>query len=51
MTLAISSEFMKTCHNMNIIAHTTGGYASSPNGKSESHNKKLANIMRALLLD
>ena len=49
--LSRSSEFMKTCHNMNIIVQTTGGDASSLNGKSESPNKTLANIMRALLLN
>ena len=48
--LAVSSEFMRTCHNMNIIVHTTGGDASSLNGKSKSPNKTLANITRALLL-
>ena len=48
--LAISSEFMRPCHNMNIIVHTTGGYASSLNGKNEIPNKTLANITRALLL-
>ena len=47
--LARSSEFIKTCHNMNIIVQTTGGYYSSLNGKRESPNKTLANIMRALL--
>ena len=36
---------------MNIIVHTTGGYASSLDGKSEIPNKKLANITRDLLLD
>ena len=35
---------MRTCHKMNIIFQTTGGYASSINGKSESTNKKIANI-------
>ena len=25
--------FMKTCHNMNIIVQTIGGYSSSLNGK------------------
>ena len=45
-----SSEFMRTCHNMNIIVQTTGGYTSSLNGKSESPNKTLANIKRSLLL-
>ena len=49
--LARSSEFIRTCHNMNIIVQTTGGYSSSLNGKSESPNKKLANITRALLLN
>ena len=49
--LAISYEFMKTCHNMNIIVHTTGGYAYSINGKSESPYNTLANITRALLLN
>ena len=42
---------MKTCHNMNIIVQTTGGDASSINGKSESPNTTLANITRALLLN
>ena len=32
--LARSSEFMKTCHSMNIIVQTTGGDAYSLNGKS-----------------
>ena len=36
---------------MNIIFQTTGGDASSLNGKSESPNKTLANITRALLLN
>ena len=31
---ARSSEFMKTCHNMNIILQYTGGDASFLNGKS-----------------
>ena len=35
---------------MNIIVHTTGGDTSSINSKSESPNKTLANITRALLL-
>ena len=50
-TLARSSEFMKTCHNMNIIVQTTGGDASSLNGKSESPNKTLDNITRAIFLN
>ena len=49
--LSISSEFVKTCHIVNIIAQTTGGYASSIYGKSESTNKTLANITVALLLN
>ena len=32
-SLARSSEFMRTCHNMNIIGQTTGEYAYSLNGK------------------
>ena len=42
---------MRTCHNMNIIVQTTCGDASSINGKSESPNKTLANITRALFLN
>ena len=49
--LARSSEFMKSCHTMNIIVQTTGLYASSLNGKIECPNKTLANITRALLLN
>ena len=45
-----STEFMRTCHNMNIIVQTTGAYDSSLNVKSEIPNKKLANITRGLLL-
>ena len=48
--LSISSEFMKTCHNMNIIVQNTGGYSTYLNGKIESPNKTLANITRALSL-
>ena len=36
---------------MNIIVHTTGGDASSINGKSESPNKTLANITISLLMN
>ena len=46
-----SSEFMKTCHNMNIIVQTICVDVSSLNGKSESPNKKLANNTGALLLN
>ena len=49
--LARSLEFMRTCHNMNIIVQRTGGDSYSPNGKSESPNKTLANITRVLLLN
>ena len=45
-----SSEFMRTCHNRNIIVQNTGGYSSSLNGKSEISNNTLDNITRALLL-
>ena len=50
LSLAGSVEFIKTCHNMNIIVQTTGGDASSLNGKIESPNKKLSNITRNILL-
>ena len=36
---------------MNIIVHTTGGYASFLNGIIESPNNTLSNITRALLLN
>ena len=49
-SIARSSEFRRTCHNMKIIVQTTGGYASSLNGKSEIPNKTLDNITRALIL-
>ena len=49
--LAISYEFLNTCHNMNILVQTTGGDASSLNGKSESPNKTLDNITRAIFLN
>ena len=50
-TLSRSSEFMRRCHNMNIIVQATAGYDSSLNGKTESPNKTLYNITRALLLN
>ena len=37
--LARSSGFIRTCHNMNIIVQTTGGDASSINGKCESQRR------------
>ena len=49
--LARSSEYMRTCHNMNIIVQTTGGDDSSLNGKSESPNKTLANTTRVIILN
>ena len=49
--LARSSEFTKTCHNMNIIVQTTGRYAPPLNGKREIPNKTLANIKIYLLLN
>ena len=49
--LARYSEFMKTCHNMNIKVQTTGGYASSISGKSEIPDKTLANNTRALIMN
>ena len=49
--LARSSEFMKTCHNMNIIVKNTGGYESSINGKSEIPNKTISNITIDILLN
>ena len=48
---SISLEFMKTCHNMNIIVQTTFGYASSLHFKSGNYNKALDNIKRALLFN
>ena len=50
-SLSRSYEYMNTCHNMKIIVQTTGGYESTLNGKSESPNKTLASITRALLLN
>ena len=49
--LARYSEFMKTCHNMNIIVQNTGGDASSLNGKNEIPKKTLDNITRYILLN
>ena len=46
-----SSEFMKTCHDMNIIFQTTGGDTSYLKGKSKITNKTLANITKALRLN
>ena len=49
--MARYSEFMRTCHNMNIIVQTTCGYSCLLNGRSEIPNKTLAGITRALLLN
>ena len=48
--LSRSYEFMKTCHNINIIVQNIGGYAYFLNGKSESPSI-LSNITRVLLLN
>ena len=50
-SLSRSSEFMRTCHNMNIIFQTTGVYSYSLNGESEIPNKTIANIKRFFLLN
>ena len=44
------SEFMRTCHNINIIVQKNDEYAYSHNGKSEVSNKTLANTTRDFLL-
>ena len=49
--LEISSEFMKTFNNMNIIVQNIGGDASFINVKINIHNKTLANIKRYPLLN
>ena len=49
-SLERSSELMEKCHNMNIIVHNIGVYASSLNGKCEIPDKTLSNIMRVLIL-
>ena len=46
-----SSDIMKTCHNMNIIVQTTGGYASSLNVKRKIPNKILDHKTRVLLMN
>ena len=35
---------MNTCHNMNTVVNTIGGYESSLKGKSKIPNKTLANM-------
>ena len=49
--LGRSYEFMKTCHNMDIIVQTTGKDASSLNGKIRTLNNTLDNITRDLLMN
>ena len=49
--LVIYCEFMKIFHNMNITVQNIGVDSSYLNIKSESTNKTLANITRALLLN
>ena len=48
--LARSSEFMRTCNNMNIIVQIIGGDAYYLNGKIENPNNTIANITRDPLL-
>ena len=50
IALAISYEFIQTCHNMNIVVQTTGGDAYSLNGKIEIPNNNIDTITRALLM-
>ena len=50
VSLALFSEFIRACHNMNIIVQTTGGDASSINGKTEIPTNTLANTTRDLLM-
>ena len=49
-SLASFPEFMKTCHNMNIIVKNKGWDVYSLNGKIEIPNKALVKITRPLLL-
>ena len=49
--LARSSEFMNTCHNINIKIQTTCVYASSINRKIEIPNNTLAKITISLLMN
>ena len=48
--LTRSSEFINTCHTMNIMVQTVGWGASSLNGKIESPNLTLYNNTGSLLL-
>ena len=50
-SLKISSEFMRTCHNMNIIFQTTGVDAYSLNEKIKIPNKTLSNATIPILLN
>ena len=51
VALIIYSELMRTCHNMNIVVQTTGGYVYSINGKPERPHNTLAIIKKALLIN
>ena len=51
ITMVRSSEFMRKCHNMNIIVSTSVGDKASLNGKIESPDKTLNNIARNFLLN
>ena len=51
VSLARSSEFMKTCHIMNSIVKNKGWGAYSLNVKSKIPNKILDNITRPLILN
>ena len=50
VALARYSDYVNTCHNINIIVQNTGGCLSSLIGKIKTPNKTLDNITRALLL-
>ena len=49
--LKISSKFMRTHNNMNIIVQTTGGYASLLNGKNKIPNNTFSDITRAFIIN
>ena len=49
--LSRHAEFMKICHNMNIIVKTKGWDESSINGKSKIPIKTPAKFKRSLLLN
>ena len=49
--LARYSEFVRTCHNMNIVVQNKGRNESYLNGNIEISNKTLSNVTRALILN